>query len=896
MNGEVQTMGKSPPSSLKHNDISPPPPPSRQSDGDGESKASTDSSNNNQPVVFEWLKRIGLADCIDSFKARSVDTPQALAALTYDDYDALGVTNVADRRRLFELVTRVRQAAEHHRATPEKSFNNKSTEASTPEEDVNNDISFNDTCDSFKQIGSPRGDDASEDEHKGEEGDDESNILDKVAERIPADALEGVTSSQNRSLVRAFAKDLHQAGVISSVLQQPAKIPEFFKAWLETRDKVSRRSSGREGASDPMDGAYDDVDTEEENDENVLEIPRQNAGGKQRKAPGQQQSSDHPPPRSSAFEHPAERSKETSRAPAAQSGQQKRAPSAEEDPAARVDYLQKMSTEDDTRIKVLVRKRPLSKVEKKDSDIDIVQSVSKRTLLVHEPKLSVDLTASSDQHTFTFDDAFDHTCDTKQIYEQAAAPLVGSLLQGARVACFAYGQTGSGKTFTMMGDPNNPYKQPGVYLLAAKDIFAAIKSPQFASKKFVVRVSLYEIYGSKLYDLLNDRRELKALEDHAGAVVIKGLQSFEVHSVEELIDAMKQGLNSRAVGVTGANSDSSRSHAVLKISLWDTRRGRDPDRGAKLYSNFSFIDLAGSERGADTTTSDKRTRLEGAEINKSLLALKECIRSLHQESSHLPFRGSKLTQVLKDSFVGNSRSVMIATISPNMANCEHTLNTLRYAYRVKEISTESVENGDALVAPHGCAYLDKDHVDPNTKAQQVAEKAADTSKHRRRGKEARERAEARMQAAHKKQVGGNNAQEKSDSPAQKQRPFKESDVEPEDNTSHRRVRSADKKRTKEKPGKNKRHPSAGPPEESRSSDEQPVRLTKDDDAILRVHRQRMEELMNLLKEETTLSYRVRTMGMANFADEVESYLDAKSDIIERFRDQLRGYKEKAGLD
>lgn len=100
---------------------------------------------------------------------------------------------------------------------------------------------------------------------------------------------------------------------------------------------------------------------------------------------------------------------------------------------------------------------------------------------------------------------------------------------------------------------------------------------------------------------------------------------------------------------------------------------------------LSFIDLAGSERGADRGETDLKTRMEGAEINKSLLALKECIRALDQDKRHTPFRQSKLTQVLKDSFVGNSRTCMIATVSPNQSNSEHTLNTLRYADRVKEL-------------------------------------------------------------------------------------------------------------------------------------------------------------------------------------------------------------------
>lgn len=135
----------------------------------------------------------------------------------------------------------------------------------------------------------------------------------------------------------------------------------------------------------------------------------------------------------------------------------------------------------------------------------------------------------------------------------------------------------------------------------------------------------------------------------------------------------------RAQGTTGANSESSRSHAILTMTLM---------HNTKLYSKMSFIDLAGSERGADTINTDKQTKLDGAEINKSLLALKECIRALDQNKNHTPFRGSKLTQVLKDSFIGNSKTTMIANISPAMMCCEHTLNTLRYADRVKELKKE----------------------------------------------------------------------------------------------------------------------------------------------------------------------------------------------------------------
>ncbi len=156
-----------------------------------------------------------------------------------------------------------------------------------------------------------------------------------------------------------------------------------------------------------------------------------------------------------------------------------------------------------------------------------------------------------------------------------------------------------------------------------------------------------------------------------------GLSEKMVTSVDELMSIIDFGMKVRTTGVTGANMDSSRSHAILQISF------KEPDQ--RLFSKISFIDLAGSERGADTIDQNKQTRMDGAEINKSLLALKECIRALDQDKKHTPFRGSKLTLVLKDSFTGNCKTLMIANVSPTQSCCEHTLNTLRYADRVKEL-------------------------------------------------------------------------------------------------------------------------------------------------------------------------------------------------------------------
>ncbi|KAL6994750.1 Kinesin-like protein KIN-13B [Sarracenia purpurea var. burkii] len=190
-------------------------------------------------------------------------------------------------------------------------------------------------------------------------------------------------------------------------------------------------------------------------------------------------------------------------------------------------------------------------------------------------------------------------------------------------------------------------------------------------------------------------RKLCMREDGKQQVCIVGLQEYKVSDVETIKELIEKGSATRSTGTTGANEESSRSHAILQLAIKRSADGGE-SKPPKLVGKLSFIDLAGSERGADTTDNDKQTRIEGAEINKSLLALKECIRALDNDQGHIPFRGSKLTEVLRDSFVGDSRTVMISCISPNSGSCEHTLNTLRYADRVKSLSKGNNSKKDIL--------------------------------------------------------------------------------------------------------------------------------------------------------------------------------------------------------
>ncbi|XP_034026091.1 kinesin-like protein KIF2A isoform X4 [Thalassophryne amazonica] len=364
------------------------------------------------------------------------------------------------------------------------------------------------------------------------------------------------------------------------------------------------------------------------------------------------------------------------------------------------------------RICVCVRKRPLNKKELAMKDLDVITIPSKDVVMVHEPKQKVDLTRYLENQTFRFDYAFDDNTTNEMVYRFTARPLVETIFERGMATCFAYGQTGSGKTHTMGGDfaGKNQDCSKGIYALAARDVFLMLKKPNYKKLDLQVYSTFFEIYSGKVFDLLNRKAKLRVLEDGKQQVQVVGLQEKEVRCTEDVLKLIEMGNNCRTSGQTSANAHSSRSHAVFQIIL--RRKG-------KMHGKFSLIDLAGNERGADTSSADRQTRLEGAEINKSLLALKECIRALGRNKPHTPFRASKLTQVLRDSFIGeNSRTCMIATISPGMTSCENTLNTLRYANRVKEfgISPSDIpfsQGGRPEHSPTNTFEVKELTVDPN---------------------------------------------------------------------------------------------------------------------------------------------------------------------------------------
>ena len=325
----------------------------------------------------------------------------------------------------------------------------------------------------------------------------------------------------------------------------------------------------------------------------------------------------------------------------------------------------------DSKIFVVVRKRPIFQKEINNGEIDCISVINPR-VYIHECKIQIDgITKYLEDHEFYFDATFGENSKNFDIYNITLYPMINLVLNQGIVTCFAYGQTGSGKTFTM----NALEKE------AIDDLFSESEK---MGNPFDFYVSFFEIYRGSLYDLLNNKSKVEILDDKNGKVHIYGL----INQIAETPQMMHHIIDSanaiRTTHNTVTNETSSRSHAICNIVI--KLKNSDEE-----YGKLSLVDLAGSERAQETQSNNKERRAEGAEINKSLLALKECIRALDEKKNnpdqHVPFRASKLTHVLRDSFVSKndkSRIIMISCVMPSYKCCNHSLNTLRYSDRLKE--------------------------------------------------------------------------------------------------------------------------------------------------------------------------------------------------------------------
>ncbi|XP_078095843.1 kinesin-like protein KIF17 [Mustelus asterias] len=339
-------------------------------------------------------------------------------------------------------------------------------------------------------------------------------------------------------------------------------------------------------------------------------------------------------------------------------------------------------------VRVVVRCRP-SNSREKDLNCKVVVSMdaSRGQCFIQKPGV-----LGEPPKQFTFDGVYYIESTTEQLYNEIAYPLVEGVTEGYNGTIFAYGQTGSGKSFTMQGI-SHPTSQRGVIPRAFEHIFESIQCTE--NTKFLVRASYLEIYNEEIRDLLGkDTKQKLELKEHPEkGIYVKDLSMHTVHSVSECEKIMDIGWGNRAVGYTLMNKDSSRSHSIFTIHLEMCSiddNGKDRIRVGKL----NLVDLAGSERQAKTGATGDRLK-EATKINLSLSALGNVISALVDgRSKHIPYRDSKLTRMLQDSLGGNTKTLMVACLSPADNNYDESLSTLRYANRAKNIKNKPRINED----------------------------------------------------------------------------------------------------------------------------------------------------------------------------------------------------------
>ncbi|KAL8154034.1 hypothetical protein V2J09_011794 [Rumex salicifolius] len=369
---------------------------------------------------------------------------------------------------------------------------------------------------------------------------------------------------------------------------------------------------------------------------------------------------------------------------------------------------------EDCCVKVAVHVRPLIGDEKLQGCKDCVSVVPGK------PQIQIGT------HSFTFDHVYGSTgSPSSSIFDECVVSLVDGLFQGYNATVLAYGQTGSGKTYTM-GTGCKDGLQTGIIPQVMNSLFSKIETLKHQTE-FQLHVSFIEIHKEEVRDLLDPslsskpdsngcamkanspgKPPIQIRESSNGVITLAGSTEVAIKSLKEMAACLEQGSLSRATGSTNMNHQSSRSHAIFTISLEQMRKlnsdlpvddsFNDSMGEEYLCAKLHLVDLAGSER-AKRTGSDGMRFKEGVHINKGLLALGNVISALgdekkRKEGAHVPYRDSKLTRLLQDSLGGNSRTVMIACISPADINAEETLNTLKYANRARNIQNKPVVNRD----------------------------------------------------------------------------------------------------------------------------------------------------------------------------------------------------------
>nr|XP_045238389.1 kinesin-like protein KIFC3 isoform X6 [Macaca fascicularis] len=301
--------------------------------------------------------------------------------------------------------------------------------------------------------------------------------------------------------------------------------------------------------------------------------------------------------------------------------------------------------------------------------------------------------------SFELDKVFSPQASQQDVFQEVQA-LITSCIDGFNVCIFAYGQTGAGKTYTMEGTPENP----GINQRALQLLFSEVQE-KASDWEYTITVSAAEIYNEVLRDLLGkepqEKLEIRLCPDGSGQLYVPGLTEFQVQSVDDINKVFEFGHTNRTTEFTNLNEHSSRSHALLIVTV----RGMDCSTGLRTTGKLNLVDLAGSERVGKSGAEGSRLR-EAQHINKSLSALGDVIAALRSRQGHVPFRNSKLTYLLQDSLSGDSKTLMVVQVSPVEKNTSETLYSLKFAERVR-----SVELGPGLRRAELGSWSSQEHLE-----------------------------------------------------------------------------------------------------------------------------------------------------------------------------------------
>jgi hypothetical protein len=359
-------------------------------------------------------------------------------------------------------------------------------------------------------------------------------------------------------------------------------------------------------------------------------------------------------------------------------------------------------------VKVVVRVRPFLERELQKNATSLIQmDPDDDSTTIYPPVTMANTKRNNDPRQFYFDHSFwslnpeDENFATQQtVYDSIGKEFLDHNMEGYHTCIFAYGQTGSGKSYTMMGDQ----RSPGLIPRTCQDLFQRIDGLITSNVSCTVRISYFEVYNEQVRDLLSPNKKegakLRVRESPTDGPYVEDLSEYAVKDLNQVMKYINEGNKARVTAATKMNTESSRSHAVFTLVVKQVHFDPDSDTTEEKLSRIRLVDLAGSERANSSGATGARLR-EGSNINKSLTTLGRVIASLAATSSVsgnnkqlVPYRDSVLTWLLKDSIGGNSKTAMVACISPT--DYEETLSTLRYADQAKRIKTKAVINQDIV--------------------------------------------------------------------------------------------------------------------------------------------------------------------------------------------------------